>query len=413
MVDVIVLGAGIVGVSTALHLRNRGAEVTLLDHTGPEDAASFGNAGVLQSEAVEPYGIPQNLTTLSRMFLGRDNGLTYDLAGLWSNFPALAEYWRHSRPARHRTISQTYSALISQALTDHGALIAQSNADHLIRRGGYLSIHRNQAQLDIAAGDAARLAQSFNVPSVTLSPQETTNLEPGLTLESGGAIHWTGPWTVTDPGELVRAYEAAFITAGGQRGVGDARTLVRSASGSWQVQSDDGPVSAGHVVLATGAATPALAQAFGHRFQLVHKRGYHRHFDAPRTLSRPVVDELNGFVMSPMQGGLRIATGAALVRQPDSKPSQLIRSTTLAETLLRQKLTPTSEIWSGVRPCMPDMLPVVGQSRSHPGFWFHFGHGHQGLTLGPTTARMLSEQVMGRNSRTEVETAISPDRFAP
>jgi D-amino-acid dehydrogenase len=68
------------------------------------------------------------------------------------------------------------------------------------------------------------------------------------------------------------------------------------------------------------------------------------------------------------------------------------------------------EPWLGTRPCMPDMLPVVGQAARHKGLWLHFGHGHQGFTLGPATGRILAELMSGEAPSVDVA-ACAPARF--
>ena len=165
------------------------------------------------------------------------------------------------------------------------------------------------------------------------------------------------------------------------------------------------------MVVALGAGTPGLARRFGHRFPLVPKRGYHRHMDAGEALRRPVVEVARGVVLAPMDEGLRITTGAALTAAPERAPRQIREGVALAETLLGRDLVPMSEVWTGVRPCMPDMLPVVGPSGRAPGLWFHFGHGHQGLTLAAETAARLARRIMDGGAGDGVDAALAPARF--
>ena len=410
MPDIIVLGAGIVGVATALQLRLSGADVLLVSKGTPQDAASFGNAGIIQAEAVAPYAFPRGLGTVLSILAGRDNSVHYTLRGLLPHAAALFAYWRHSSPRRHAAITRTYARLIAHAQDDHAALIARAGAEHLVRKTGYLEIYRDAAALDAAATAADAVRAAHGVDSRRLDLDAVARLEPHLDLRSGGAIHYTEPWSVTDPGALVAAYLDAFRAAGGTFAQGDAATLARDGSG-WSVRLTGGRATARHAVLALGAATPAQAARFGHRFPLVPKRGYHAHLPAGNILTHPVHDAANATVLVPMAKGLRVITGAAFTHRPDAPSPQLARSLALAAELTGCSDTPLDAPWTGVRPCMPDMLPVMGESSRQAGLWFHFGHGHQGLTLGPTTARLLAGAILGNGPVPEVAHALSPGRF--
>jgi D-amino-acid dehydrogenase len=124
------------------------------------------------------------------------------------------------------------------------------------------------------------------------------------------------------------------------------------------------------------------------------------------------MDVDNAFVMAPMQSGLRLTTGAELTRMTDTAtPVQLHRAEQAAGALLQLGQPVEAEPWFGTRPCMPDMLPMVGPLNNHPGLWCHFGHGHQGFTLGPTTGRLLAEMMVGEQPFMDTA-ALSPQRFS-
>ena len=112
MRSVIVLGAGMIGVSTALHLQRRGWSVVLVDRKPPGRETSYGNAGFIQSEAVRPYPFPRDLRTLAAIATGRANDIHYSIASLPRHIGPLLRYWWHSAPERHRRISQSYAPII-------------------------------------------------------------------------------------------------------------------------------------------------------------------------------------------------------------------------------------------------------------------------------------------------------------
>lgn len=383
------------GVGGALHLQQRGWSVVLVDRSAPGRETSFGNAGIIQSEAVEPYAMPRQWAKLLAIAMGRSNDVRYEPLALRHHLGPLLRYWWHSAPARHAVLARAYATLIGRALPEHQALIAAAGAEDLVREGGFRVLHRESRTMEQAVAEAERLRSQFGVRSTAMSPSELALAEPVLKQTHAGAIHWEDPWSIRDPGALVAAYADLFRRRGGTVGSGDAATLTQDGRG-WRVLTDDGPVEAEAVVVALGPWAPALLRPLGYRIPMVRKRGYHRHWRSRKTLSLPLVDAANGFVMAPMVNGLRITSGAELTA-PEAEPTpiQLERAEAAARNLVDLDAPFENRPWSGVRPCMPDMLPVIGEAPRHPGLWFHFGHGHQGFTLGPASGRLLAEMMSG------------------
>jgi D-amino-acid dehydrogenase len=392
----IVLGAGMAGVSAALQLQSRGWSVALVDRKEPGLETSYGNAGIIQSEAVEPYAMPRDIATLLAIAAGRMNAVHYEPLALPRHVDALARYWWHSAPARHRRISAAYAKIIAVAASEHEKLIGQTQAQDLIRRDGFRVLHRSKVAMDEAVANAERLRADYGVAFEALSPTALAKAEPALIETGAGAIHWLAPWTVSDPGGLTGAYGHLFQQLGGTFAHGDADRLQRAASGGWRVAADEGLLEAEHAVVALGPWSPQLMRRFGYRFPMVRKRGYHQHYRLQQPLDLPLMDDAFGYVMAPMAKGLRITTGADLADdEPPLMPVQLQRAERAARDLLDLGAPVENRPWVGTRPCMPDMLPVVGAAKRQKNLWAHFGHGHQGFTLGPATGRMLAELMCG------------------
>jgi D-amino-acid dehydrogenase len=411
MRNVIVLGAGMVGVASALHLQRRGWSVTLVDRKQPGRETSYGNAGIIQSEAAQPRAMPRDLRSLAAIAARRTNDVDYSVGSLPQHLGPLLRYWWNSSPERHRRISRSYALIIAQATNEHGALIQEAGADALVRRSGYRALHRTQAALDQAATVAEKLASEHGVRARVIGPAELAAAEPALTKTGAGAIHWLEPWTISEPGGLVAAYADLFTRSGGTFIHGDAASLAPAAGGGWQVWTERGWIDAEAVVIALGPWSPDLLRRFGYRFMMVRKRGYHRHFSGASKLDLPLVDPAYGYAVAPMSRGMRITTGAELSGQHGSPaPIQLERAERAARELLDLGTAVEASPWSGIRPCMPDMLPVVGPAPRHMGMWMHFGHGHQGFTLGPVTGRMLAEQMTGEQPFIDAS-AFEPARY--
>jgi D-amino-acid dehydrogenase len=393
----IVLGAGMVGIGTALHLQQRGWSVALVDRGEPGRETSFGNAGIIQSEAVEPYAMPRDLATLWAIATGRSNDVHYEIRSLHRHVGPLLRYWWHSSPRRHAAAAQAYASLIAHAVPEHAALIEAAGAADLVRRGGFRMLLRERHAMDEAVAEAERLRARYGIRARALSPDDLAAAEPALRQTGAGAIHWEDPWSVRDPGALVSAYAALFVRRGGTLLRAEADSLAPAGRG-WSVRSTDGAHEAEAAVVALGPWSPVLLRRFGYRIAMVRKRGYHRHWRPARTLELPLLDAQNGYVLAPMAAGLRLTTGAELAGpEAATGPVQLARAEAAAGGLLDLGAPRENAPWSGIRPCMPDMLPVVGAAPRHPGLWFHFGHGHQGFTLGPASGRLLAEAMSGES----------------
>ncbi|SEG69095.1 NAD(P)/FAD-dependent oxidoreductase [Marinobacterium lutimaris] len=406
MSEILVLGAGMVGVSSALALQAQGHQVVLVDRHSSCRETSYGNAGVIQTEAAEPYALPRNLMTLFRYGCGFSNDVLWQPGALLRMKPALWRYFRHSAPAEHARISRIYSQLTSRAADDHAPLVAAAGAQSLISTDGLSEVYRQQSGFESAAKEAARFKEQYGISSRILDGATYREEEPALKQAPAGVIHWNESWSCRDPGALTDDYRALFLQRGGSYRQGDAQTLSQSAKG-WRVEGESGPIEAEQVVIALGPWSPQLLRRFGYRIPMIYKRGYHGHFNAPLALKRPFLDADNGVVVASMAKGMRVTSGAALVAL-DSKtqPTQLERGAEALRSLVDLGERIDEPQWFGTRPCMPDMLPLVGAAPNHQGMWFNFGHGHQGFTLGPTTGQLLAEIMAGVDS--EITRGLAP-----
>ena len=394
--DVVVLGAGMVGVSVAVHLRKRGKQVVLLDRRRPGEEASFGNGGLVQREAVFPHPFPRAFAELWRIGRNRSVDVHYHPSALPGLVRPLFGYWRNSAEARYDAIARRYSTLIATCTTEHQKLAEEAGATALLRPVGYIRAYEDAASLDQDLARAAAAKREFGVNSVALDPAALGVAEPHLRAGFAGAVHWTDPYAVNDPHALTLSYAALFERLGGAFAIGDATTLTRHGAG-WRVAAADGStVEAAEAVVALGISSDRVTKRFGYAPPLFGKRGYHLHFTPKGNagLTRPVAS--NGFLLAPMRHGIRLTTGAEFAR-PSAEPTpvQLRRAEPIARTLLPLGEAVEQAPWMGIRPCTPDMLPIIGPAPGQAHLWLAFGHAHQGFTLGPTTGRLLAEMMTG------------------
>jgi D-amino-acid dehydrogenase len=395
--DVLVLGAGMVGVSAALHLQQRGRDVILVDkHELAGEETSFGNAGVIESASVFPYMFPRDIGRILQYAMNRAPEVHYHLSDLPAFLPWLARYFIASSPDRTMHSAMAELPLIRRSLIEHEALMAEAGVPELLRRTGWLKLFRSDATLTNAAKDLER-ARQFGVAGEVLDSAAIAAREPNLSGDFAGAVYLPAPGFVPDPGGLAKAYAALFKRKGGRFVVGDAATLQQD-TGGWRIAGSDATAIAREAVVALGPWSDLVFRPLGYNIPLGVKRGYHLHL-APRgnaVLHHPVLDADLGYLLAPMNRGIRLTTGVEFARR-DAPPSPVQLQQVLPQA---HKLFPLGDAidakpWMGARPCLPDMLPVIGKAPRHRGLWFDFGHQHHGLTLGPATGRLLAEMMTG------------------
>lgn len=410
--DVIVLGAGMVGISAALHLQQRGRSVTLLDRRGPVEETSYGNTGIIQREGIVPYMFPRELTTILRYALNTSVDATYHVTALPRIAPWLFRYWLASTPERKVASARAMMPLVQRCIIEHEALMQAAGVTAMMRSTGYVKAFRSEEKLatEIAESEAERAEYGVNFRP--LDGTALTALEPHVRDRFIGAVHMPDPVTIADPGGLGRAYAELFVRQGGRLAEGEARSLEQTSAG-WRVAARAGWVEASDVVIALGPWSDDVFRPLGYRIPLGWKRGYHMHYRAEgnATLGRPVIDAQNGYVIAPMTKGIRLTTGAEFAsRDAPKTPVQIGRAEPLARDIFPLAERIDAEPWLGRRPCLPDMLPVIGPAPRHKGLWLSFGHHHLGFTLGPVSGRLLADMMMGEQPFTD-PAPYRADRF--
>jgi D-amino-acid dehydrogenase len=395
--DVLVLGAGMVGVSAALHLQQRGRDVILVDrHELAGEETSFGNAGLIECASVFPLMFPRDFGQILQYAMNRSPQVRYSFSDLPSSLPWLLRYFLASSPDRALHSAMAELPLIQRSLVEHEALIAEAGVPELLRRTGWIKLFRSDATLANGVRDFER-ARQYGVAGEVLDGSAIAAREPNLTGEFAGAVYFPAPGFVPDPGALAKAYAALFMRKGGRFVVGDARTLEQTAGG-WRVSGPEGGASAREVVVAMGPWSDLVFRSLGYSIPLGIKRGYHLHL-APRgnaVLTHPVLDSDLGYLLAPMNRGIRLTTGVEFARRDATPtPIQIQQALPRARALFPLGDAVDAKPWMGARPCLPDMVPVIGKAPRHAGLWFDFGHQHHGLTLGPATGRLLAEMMTG------------------
>jgi D-amino-acid dehydrogenase len=392
--DAIVLGAGIVGVATALHLAKRGLAVALIDRRGPGEETSYGNTGIIEGNTVFPPGFPRGLAALARIAFKRAPEANYHFSFLPKIAPWLLAFRAASQPERLAETARAMRPLFGRAVAEHEELMAEADAAHLMRKTGWLKLYRHDASFAATARER-ELAEHFGIPIHVLDPEAARALEPSLNPVFRHALNMEGATSISDPLALTRAYAKRFLTLGGVTLMGDARSLHRDGA-RWRIDTAEGPVEAGDVVVALGPWSPDLLSSLGIRLPMAVKRGYHLHFrrQGNASLARPILDADNGYCLAPMQQGIRLTTGAEFAdRDAAPSPVQLDRLMPAARELFPLGEAVEAKPWMGNRPCFADSRPVIGPAPGQAGLWLAFGHAHWGLTLSAITGRLVADLV--------------------
>jgi D-amino-acid dehydrogenase len=409
--DAIVLGAGIIGTSIALHLVKRGMSVALIDRGGVGEETSYGNSGVIEGSTIMPPAFPAGLAAVMKVGLKQASDANFHWSYLLKVAPWLVAFRANSRPDRIEENARANRPLFARAVAEHDLLMLESGAARYLRRNGWMKLYRSEAAFEALRPDLA-LAREFGVPYEALDAAGARKLEPSLNPVFKRAMFWPAVTTLSNPLAVTKAYAARFAALGGVTLKGDARTLHRSGSG-WRVDTDEGPLDTSQVIVALGPWAPDLLEPLGVKLPMQFKRGYHRHFKTQNSapLSRPVVDTAYGYLLTPMEQGIRLTTGAEFAaRDAAPTPVQFGRLMPHARELFALGDRADDKTWLGARPCFPDSRPVIGRAPGQKGMWLAIGHAHWGLTLGPVTGRLIAEMMTGETPFCDPK-AYAAERF--
>ena len=410
-VDVLVLGAGIVGASTALHLQMRGLSVALVDLKGVAAGASFGNLGFVETGSIFPYPFPRKLGELLVYAANRTAAAHLHWPALPELLPTFLRYWLNSGAGRYQRVVNLLAPLMQGAADEHLLLAREAGIEDLYRPDGWLTLIDEPRQVGTFRAELDRL-RPFGVTPALLDRQAVARVEPALKGDFAAAVHWADAWTSSNPRRVVEGLVRRFEARGGKLFRGDAMRLQEGAR-DWTLETDEESLSARDVVVALGSASGALTARLGYRIPLAEKRGYHQMYAYPQgeRLCLPVGNPAAGWAVVPLSEGLRVGTGVEFTHR-NAPPcyAQIEKADRSARAFVTLGERLTEEPWMGVRPFMPDLLPVMGPAPRHRGLWFAFGHAHHGFTLGPVTGRLLAEWITEGTPSHDIG-ALGPSRF--
>lgn len=408
---VVVVGAGIAGVSSALWLRRMGCDVTLVDRAAPGDGASFGNAGVLAACSVMPVTGPGLIAKAPGYLMNPD----YPLFLRWPYVPRLVpwlvRYLSHANQHDTARIAKGLTEIVGDTVAQHLALAKGTKAEAWVQQSDYCFAYRDRSAFD-ADAFAWGVRRTAGFEPQVIEDAAVQEYEPMLGSDQRLLAVVRDHGYIRDPGQYVKALAQVFQDKGGTLRRADVQSFDLSSGRISAVLTDQGRIDCDHAVLAAGVWSAGLMDSLGLKVPLEAERGYHILFRGPSARPQnPIMLTQGKFVATPMEQGLRCA---GIVEfgglSPDKSPAPL--------ALLRKQVakafpgfTSTSEEeWLGYRPAPSDSLPLIGEIRD-TGVFAAFGHHHIGLTGGPKTGRLVAGMIAGQRANTDLR-PYDPNRFA-
>lgn len=407
----VVIGAGIIGASCAWHLQRKGVRVTLVDSELPGQSCSYGNAACLSTSSVIPFSYPGLIKKVPGWMLGPLGPMTIRPRYLPELIPWFWRFWRVSNMQKVEEIATAQARLMRMVFTDYDEILKATSATHLRRANGAIHLYDTEKEYRQALWQADLRAR-LGFESHRLTTAELKSMVPSLKLERGVALMMPDWHHLLDPAK-VTARIAQDCIEGGGKWVQDRVSSVSSGKSGIGLQTISGrQIDADQLVVAAGAWSNQIAGQLDYKVPMIAKRGYHAMISAPGVeLEYPVMSLTGSFVMTPLESGLRVA-GTAEFAGLDAKPDYRRAKVLLkhARRYLDGLQTTNVTEWMGQRPMMSDSLPVISISPRHPNVFYAFGHGHYGLTQGPTTGRIVADMVVGHKPSTDLS-AFRFDRF--
>jgi D-amino-acid dehydrogenase len=409
---VVVIGAGILGVSTAIWAQRAGHHVILVDREGPAAGASAGNAGLLASSAVVPVNTPDLWTKAPGMLLDPESPLFLRWSYLPRMIPWLAQFMAKATDKQARATARALYPIIGDSLADHQALAAGTGAERYIVPTDYLYMYKDRAAYQ-AGGYAWDIKTSLGFIPREVEGAELRALEPAL---SEGAVGFAAAvpnhGRISDPAAYVRALADHVVANGGQLIKGEVQGVARENGHVTGVRVDGDLIACDRAVITAGAWSGPLTRDLGLKVPLDTERGYHIELWNPSQMTNhPSMISAGAFVITPMEGRLRLAGIVELggiKAGPSRAPFNLLRKH-LARVMPDLTWEEETE-WMGFRPTLPDALPVIDAVPGVKGAFVGFGHQHVGLTGGSATGRLLAQMLSGQVPNLDL-TPYSLSRF--
>lgn len=400
---IVVIGAGTVGSSCAWHLQREGYQVSLVDPVLPGQSTSFGNAACISPSHITPFSYPGVVRQIPRWLFDPEGPLCIR----WNDFPGLVpwfwRFWRSGTMEGVRWSTQAQARLMHKVTDDFSEILAATQQSHMRHSRGAIVIWDERKAFEKARWQY-ELKEEMGFEWQHLSPAEVKIMAPCLDLHGGVALYYPDWQHLLDPGSVTAAIAEDCFAHGG-KWIQDRVSRVASNEAGVSLETESGArLQADGLVIAAGTWSNHLARQLDYSVPMTPKRGYHSMIAQPGIdIEYPVMSMTRSFVATPMKDGFRIAGTAefaALDAEPDYRRAKVLvdHAKHYFPDLQREGITE----WMGQRPMMADSVPIISRSPSRKNVFYAFGHGHYGLTQGPTTGKIITALVAGRDPKMDI-----------
>lgn len=394
-----IIGAGIVGAACAAFLQRDGHSVLLIDERAPGEGCSFGNAGALSPDMCIPAAMPGMLRKVPGWLTDPLGPLAIRPAYFPRVLPWLLRWIRAGRMDQVQRSSAALRALHKPVFDTYRILLDTNGFNDLIRMTGQLYLWTTETK-SAAELISEELRRVQGVRSQWLDAGEIRQMEPGLAPGFVRGQYFPENGYTVNPQRLVRTIVEQVVRGGGRVERRKVTGFGRGDGRVTEVATDGGPIPVSGVVIAAGAWSHRLTAQLGCRIPLDTERGYHVMLPKPGiTVRNKVSNRSRMFGLTPMEHGVRLSGTVELAgvdAPPDERRAQALL--TVAKQMYPGLADEGMSIWMGCRPSLPDSVPVIDRVPGLPNAIMAFGHGHTGMTGGPTTGRLVADIVAGRDS---------------
>lgn len=391
-----IVGAGIIGTALAYELQKRGRKVVLIDRDAPGMGASFGNMASIAVTEFMPASRPSVWRQIPGWMLDPEGPVRVRPAYMPRLIPWFMRFVASSRTSTLRKLEAAGAALCARVHDDLLPLLRETGLEGELSEEGCLSLYTDQAEFR-ADREHIEILERFGFAHRVLTGAEARELEPELSESIGTAVLFPQNRSLRDPYRLVIGLADRFAAMGGRIEKAEVTGFERGDRITALRLADGRSLPADEVVLAAGAYTARLSRLLGEKMPLETERGYHTQIMAPGiSMRHSIIWPARAFMVTPTAGGIRVG-GTVEMAGLDAAPDYRRAKVTVrrAQTALPKLRCEDFTEWMGHRPAFPDTVPVMSASAKTPGVFYATGHGHLGLTLAATNARLMADLITG------------------
>ena len=409
--DVTILGAGIVGISTALSLTERGFKVAVVDRNPPAEGASYGNAGSLSPWSCVPQSMPGLWKSVPGWLLDAEGPVAIRWSYAAKFLPWARGFLQAGQEHKLPVIADTMRALTRPTVRLYRHHLKGTGSEELVRDSVYVHVFRHAADADLSKL-GWRMRAERQVPLEVVKGEALREVEPALSPEFEAAVLIKQQGRALNPGAIGKALAEKAQKMGVTFVRSAVNRLVPEADGMWKVETDGAPLHARRLVLSMGAWSGKLMQDLGIKAPMEAERGYHLVFKDPGVVLNNAIMNVDAkFVVSSMTAGVRCAGTAEFAgvdAQPDYRRAHVFKQ--LVKRMFPDINTEDTQEWMGPRPSTPDSVPYLGNVPGFENLYAAYGHGHTGMTMAPKTGEVMASLIAGETMDVDM-TPYRIDRF--